>query len=216
SNPWSLIDQLNKEKEVTGIFISGHPLDLYRSEIKHFTTCGIENLNQHTQKQIIHLAGLVSMVNHRSAKNGNGFAIFEIQDYNGSMELRIFGEDYQKFKHLLEEGMALFIKGRFQKGWKNEELEFKISEIALLETIGLQKTNSITIRIPVQKLNTEIINQLEELANIQKGPHDLKIEIIDQTLRNQIKFKSKKFKVLADNQFISAIEKLKCDYQINN
>lgn len=216
SLPWSLIEQLNKEKEVTGIFISGHPLDLYRSEIKHFTTCSIENINQHTQKPAIHIAGLVSSVNHRSAKNGNGFAIFEIQDYNGSIELRVFGEEYQKFKHLLEEGMTLFIKGKFQKGWKNEELEFKIAEVSLLESVGMQKTNSITLRIPIQKVDVELIEYLDQLISKRKGPHDLKVEFFDQFARQQVKLKSKRFKVLADNEFVSAIEKLKFDYILNN
>ena len=46
AEPWALIEKLNREKQVTGIFISGHPLDDYRMEVDHFTSCGLDELEK--------------------------------------------------------------------------------------------------------------------------------------------------------------------------
>ncbi|MEZ4987137.1 MAG: hypothetical protein R2795_19205 [Saprospiraceae bacterium] len=107
---WSLIEKLDKEKEVTGIFISGHPLDDYRLEIENFVTCSLNHADQHQQKSTIQLAGSVSAVRHMISKNGNGWGIFSVSDFDGELEFRLFGEDYQKFKHLLEPGWPFLSK----------------------------------------------------------------------------------------------------------
>ncbi|RME12772.1 MAG: DNA polymerase III subunit alpha, partial [Bacteroidetes bacterium] len=62
--PWPLIQLLEKEKEVTGIYISGHPLDDYQVEVERFATCALEEID--TRKgQAVKLAGIVSKVQHR-------------------------------------------------------------------------------------------------------------------------------------------------------
>jgi DNA polymerase-3 subunit alpha len=140
---WSLLEKLNKEKDVTGIFISGHPLDDYRVEIEHFMTCTIDSINNHQNKPTLQVGGMVTKTIHRVSKNGNGWGIFEISDYTGAYEIKLFGEDYQKFRHLLTDGIAIFVKGRFQKGWKDDgEMDFKVLEVRLLEGIALSMTPS--------------------------------------------------------------------------
>ena len=151
--PWPLIELLNREKEVTGIYISGHPLDDYRLELEHFITCTLDKTAQYQHKPLLQLAGMVTHATHKISKNGNGWGVFSITDYQGALEFRLFGDDYQKFKHLLAEGMVLFIKGRFQRSWRSEEeLELKITEIRLLEGIGQDLTEGITLKVPVDFL----------------------------------------------------------------
>ena len=123
---WTLISKLEREKEVTGIFISGHPLDDYRMEVENFVTCSLNEIEENKTRSQIQLAGSVTTARHMISKNGNGWGIFVVSDFDGELEFRLFGGDYQKFKHLLEPGKAVFITGNFQKSWRDDGLEFRI------------------------------------------------------------------------------------------
>lgn len=212
---WPLIEKLNREKEVTGIYVSGHPLDDYRIEIENFTSCSLEKLDQNQHRASVTVGCMVANARHMISKNGNGWGIFEISDFNGQMEFRLFGEDYQKFKHLLEPGMALYIKGKFQKRWNSEELEFKPVEIKLLEGIAENMTESITLKFPIERINDKMISEIDQLCQTHKGRHRLKMVLLDQTHRVKLSLIAKERKVNAGNELILALDKLGVDYKVN-
>ncbi len=214
-HPWPLIEKLNREKEVTGIFVSGHPLDDYRVEIENFMTCTLDRVDRFYHHNAIKLGGLVTRATHRISKNGNGWGIFEISDYNSNLEFKLFGEDYQKFKHLLEEGKAIFIRAKFQKSWRGEEMELKPLEVKLLEGIAESLTESVTLKVPVGTLTDELIDQLDELCQLHKGGHRLKLELYDLSSRLKVPMLAKKRTVNAGNEFLKAVENLGLGYQLN-
>jgi DNA polymerase-3 subunit alpha len=214
--PWPLIVQLNKEKEVAGIYISGHPLDDYRMEIDHFTTCPIARIPDFQNRPSLQLAGMVTKVSHKTSKTGNGWGVFEISDYDGMLEFRLFGEDYQKFKHLLEEGMIIFLKGKFQRGWRNEaEMELKVLDIRLLEGIGRELAEAITLKLPVERLSSALIDELDALCKQYRGPHKLRIELIDHLAKTKVSMLSGGVKVNADTEFTKQLERMGVDYALS-
>jgi DNA polymerase-3 subunit alpha len=213
--PWPLLVKLNKEIEVTGLYISGHPLDDYKLEIEHFTTCSLDKVAEHQQRPLLQLAGMVSAARHRVSKNGNGWGIFEISDFNGVFEFKLFGNDYQRFKHLLEEGKALFLKGRFQQNWRDDNIEFKVQDISLLEGVAAELTQSITLRLAVNALDAELIERLDALVERHPGKHRLRVELVDYTQRLRLPMIAKDRRVDAANGLIPELERLGIDYMIN-
>ena len=120
---WSKLNQLKKEKDVIGIYISGHPLDDYMDSVKFFSNIklnDLKNLNPLVDKEV-RIAGIIGEVEHKISKNGKGWATFILEDYYESYELRIFGEDYLKFKHFLNENNFVCIKMFVKEGWKDRE-----------------------------------------------------------------------------------------------
>src|SRR5207253_1783509 len=94
--PWGQLEQLAREKEVVGFYISGHPLDEYKLEIQHLcrhTLPELADLKTLEGKEVI-VAGIVTDVQHRTSKTGKPFGIFTLEDYMGSFEFILFGEDY--------------------------------------------------------------------------------------------------------------------------
>ena len=211
---WSLIEKLDKEKQVTGIFISGHPLDDYRMEVENFVTCSLNAIDQHQQRSQILLAGSVTAVRHMVSKNGNGWGIFTISDFDGELEFRLFGEDYQKFKHLLEPGKAIFIKAGFQKSWRDESLELRIKDVSLLESVGDTMTKGIRLTLPLERLTTEVVENLDQLCEKHKGPHQLRMVILDRQNRIKLPLAARSRKVKADNDFVQELSRLGVDYKI--
>ncbi|MCB9294383.1 MAG: DNA polymerase III subunit alpha [Lewinellaceae bacterium] len=213
--PWPLIEKLNNEKEVTGIFISGHPLDDYRLEIENFTTCPLNEMDDNQNRPALNLAGMVTVARHLVSRNGNGWGIFELSDYNGSYEFKLFGEDYQKFKHLFEEGKALFIKGGWQRSWRGDGMEFKVKDVKLLEGVAENLADSITLKLPLETITPGLIDRIDELCKQHKGPHRLRMELLDKANRMRLAMAAKDRRVNATNGFIAELEKLGVEYQVS-
>jgi DNA polymerase-3 subunit alpha len=139
--PWPLIKLLDYEKEVTGMFLSGHPLDNFKFELKHFNLTSIAEFNEFKETvdlqpnpgRIFRIAGLVSEAQHRIAKSGNKYGVFHIEDFTSKMELNLFTDDYVKYHNYLEPGTAIFMTGNLRQRFNKTEYEFKVSGISLLE-----------------------------------------------------------------------------------
>ncbi|MFZ4544865.1 MAG: DNA polymerase III subunit alpha [Saprospiraceae bacterium] len=215
--PWNLVMKLEKEKEVTGIYISGHPLDDYRIEIQSFTNSSLENLpTWQGRTERAKIAGYVMSVDHRISQKGTGWGRFVIQDYNGSLEITLFSEDYQKFKHQFETGAALFITGFWEKKWNSENWNFKIVEVKHLADIAETLCKAISIKIPITSISNDLIGELDELCTKYKGKNEFKITLIDFTNRNSLPFVASKKKVnAASSDFIMELERLGLEWKVN-
>ncbi len=214
AEPWPLIQLLEKEKEVTGIYISGHPLDDYQLEVKRFTTCTLEEIESR-KGQAMKLAGIVSKVQHRITKKGTGWGLFTIQDFSGSLEFPLFSDDYQKFKSFLEPGNCVLISGTYEARWgREDEFQLRIHDVTMLENAGNKLASSITLKIPVEQINPEMLDTLTQLIQQHRGQHDLNVALLDYTNRNSLEFVSKSLKVNVNNDFVQALEELGLKYSI--
>lgn len=213
AEPWPLIELLEKEKEVTGIYITGHPLDDYALEVERFATCSLDEVE--TRKgQPLKLAAIVSKVQHRISKKGTGWGQFTIQDFSGSLEFPLFSDDYQKFKSFFEPGNCLLISGIYEPRYgKEEECQLRINDVTLLENASKKLVSTITVKIPVEKISQEMLDRLLQIFNEHKGQHHLNVTLLDFTNRNSLEFTSKSLKVNVSNEFVQALEKmgLKCN-----
>ena len=211
---WSLIEKLEREKEVTGIYISGHPLDDYRLEVENFTTCTLEELPE-KKGQSVKIAGIVTNASHRISQKGTGWGIFTISDYNSSLEIPMFSDDYMKFKGFFEKGNCVFITGNYEARWgREDEFQLRIKEITLLENAGKNLASNITLKIPVETLNTTLLDRLETLCKTHKGQHQLRITLMDYTNRTSLPFISKSKKVNVDNDFVQELEGMGVEYVV--
>ncbi|MBK8969130.1 MAG: DNA polymerase III subunit alpha [Lewinellaceae bacterium] len=204
--PWNLLTKLQREKDVIGLYLSGHPLDDYKFEVENLTTCGLERIEQF-KSQKIHVAGFVTKAEHRISQRGTGWGRFTISDYSGNLELALFSGDYAKFKHLFEEGNCLFITGQYRQRYNSEEFEFKPEKVELLETVGGSQISSVTLQVPLQLLTPELLDQLDQLCKAHRGKHALKMRLLDHTNKNALAFAAKR-KVNADSDFAMQLKKL--------
>ena len=161
------------------------------------------------------MAGLVSKVTHKVSKNGNGWGVFEVSDFSGMFEFRLFGTEYQQFKFLLDEGMTVFLKGKFQTGWRDQGMEFKLLEVTLLEDISSKLTKNVTLRLPLEVINTSLINDLEILIKNEKGVHTVKIDVIDRSTKSKVSFSMRDKKIHANTHLIRKLEKMGIDCILN-
>jgi DNA polymerase III subunit alpha len=174
--PWTLTELLDHEKEVTGMFMSGHPLDHFHFEIQHYGITRLADFNeikeavtlQANPNKSIRIAGLVTDAQHRVTKTGKQFGSFVLEDYTGKSEFLLWSEDYTKFSNYLEKGKNLFLTGAFRQRFNKSEFEFKVDKMMMLESIKQYLTRQVVIDMDARFVNGELIGFVEK--NVKKFP----------------------------------------------
>jgi DNA polymerase-3 subunit alpha len=192
--PWSLTELLEHEKDVTGMFMSGHPLDNFRFEIQHY---GITKLGEFNEiKEAItlqanpgkpfRLAGLVVEAQHRVTKTGRQFGSFFVEDYTGKSEFMLWGDDYVKYSQFLEKGKNLFITGAFRTRFNKSEFEFKVDRITMLENIKQTLTRHLVMELEARLVNEKLLTFLQENVKKHPGRSGLKFMITDPRMNARV------------------------------
>ncbi len=192
---WNTMEKLAKEKEVVGIYISGHPLDDYRFEMKYFCNSKLEslkNLEQFVGKNLS-FGGIVTNVQHRTAKNGKGWATFVLEGYDETNEFRIFNEEYLKFRHFLVQNQFVYIKVNIKDGWVNRETGKKSDpQINFLQVESIQDVlkifaKKLVIHLDIKDLREELVSKLTAVFNVNKGDNTVSFEIMElEKIKKQI------------------------------
>ncbi|MFN8243349.1 MAG: DNA polymerase III subunit alpha [Ferruginibacter sp.] len=191
--PWPLAVQLDYEKEVTGMYMSGHPLDNYKFEMKYYNITPLADYNEFKAAVTTHpnpfksfrLAGLVIDAQHRLTKTGKNFGILTIEDYSGKSEFMLWSEDYVRYNNYLEKGMIVMLEGAFKQRYNSDQFEFKLAKLHLLETVKTTMTRQLVIDMMPQAINSDFINFIDKNVKANPGKSSLKFNIIDN--RNNYK-----------------------------
>ncbi|NCI50079.1 DNA polymerase III subunit alpha [Sediminibacterium roseum] len=186
--PWTLTELLDHEKDVTGMFMSGHPLDHFKFELKYY---GITKINDFNEiKESLHLvanpgkslrvAGLIIDVQHRVTKTGKNFGSFVIEDFTGKTEFLLWSEDYIKFQNYLEKGQNVLLNGFFRPRYNRpNEYDFKINTISLLETVKQNLTRSIEINLHPASVTPDFVNFVDKNVRSFPGKSSIRFNIYE-------------------------------------
>lgn len=217
---WDTMTQLSKEKEVVGMFISGHPLDDFAFDIKSFCSDGGLKQLQEMEKingKDLKLAGTVIDFAHKVSKaSGKPFGTFKLEDYEESHEFILFGEEYLKYKHFFHPGEKLFISGRVQTrrfGNETNGMEFRINAIELLADIRDKRARFIDVTINIDTLSDQLIQQLMDTIPNGAGKSTLRINV--KTNDDNLKLPSSTFnKIQITTDVLNALEELPIEFAV--
>ncbi len=207
TTPWSSMELLSREKDVVGIYLSGHPLDDYKLEIQNFCNSNLSmlhNLNKIKGKNI-RFAGVVTNIEHRETKNGKPFGILHLEDYYSSFSFYLFDKEYINFKAYFTEGWLLYINGKVQKKFYNDDLEFKISSVDLLSEIIDKEVRDIILKIDINDISDILVDKIFNLLEKKKGKHSLIFNLVDHINQYECNSLSRKMKISIDKDFIQDI-----------
>lgn len=216
---WSNLHQLAQEKELIGIYLSAHPLDQYRLEIKNFFNTRLPELDNldELQGREVTTGGMVTAVRHSTTKRGNPYGILTLEDYSGPFEFAFFGSDYITFKNYFQEGLSLLVKGRVQaRKYGNGDLEFKIASISLLNDARENLLKKITLEMDLNTVSLPLVDQLNATLAEHTGETLLSFKIINKEHRQALTFHSRALRVNVDDELIKYLEMLpNISYKIN-
>jgi DNA polymerase-3 subunit alpha len=227
---WPLIEKLKYEKDVIGIYLTGHPLDNYKVELERFCNASISDLKimqkarsgeggedimnafaNLRKKGEVCIGGLVGNVQHKMTKTGKPFGTFVLEDYNESYEFALFGEDYVKFRNMMVDGYFLHLRGIIEEKFRQKDnWDMKITVISLLSEMRDKLTKSLTVCLELNALNSRLLEDLQGLITInnQKYPVKnctLKFMIKDREENMLVELPSKNFKVNPSDDLMADI-----------
>jgi DNA polymerase-3 subunit alpha len=214
---WPAIYKLNREKEVVGIFISGHPLDDYKVEISSFCTGTVAMLNDPAafQGRDLLIAAIITNAEHRITKRGDAFGSLIIEDYQEAFKLNLFNESYLKFKHFMEPGTFVAIKGRIEIPRFRQYPEFVVHHIELLQELRDKRAKMLKLRFSAKQLDQLVIEQLHDLFEANPGACQLHFTVFDPLDGVEVSLPSRSVKVQPSSQLFKELAKLDIQFKLN-
>ena len=184
---WSTMEKLAKEKEVVGIYISGHPLDDYRFEMKYFCNVKLAHLKslESLVGKTLTFGGIVTNVQYRTGKNGKDWAMFTLEGYDESHDFRIFNEEYLKFRHFLVNNQFIYFKIHVKDGWVNRETgkksdpQINFQDAKLLADVLPTFAKKIAIQLDIYDLHQNLIQQLNDIFRANEGDHQVSFDVLE-------------------------------------
>ena len=217
---WSDIERLNKERELVGIYLSAHPLDEYRIVLDNLcnTTCQeLADVQQLKGRSSVVLGGIVTAVRQKFTKRGEPCGFITIEDYDGSGELALFGQDWGRWNGMFTDGASVFVTAKLQPRYRDaEQLELKVQNVEYLQTVKDKAIDRITISLNSDLLNEDMVAELGTLLSEHPGKTKLFFQLRDTTGNNHVLLRSKSLFVDVKPSLIDYIERTEgIDYKIN-
>ena len=220
---WGTLERLKQEKEVVGIYLSAHPLDDFKREMKHFSSAPLTMLSDLDPlvNRELSFGGIVNGVDHRIAKNGKGWAIFQLEDFDDQYEFKIFGEEYLKYRHFLMPNGFIRLRVKIVEGWRNRETgkigapRMQFLDFEMLHDTLANNVKRLTLQLDLQQLNSEKIQQISDIVQSHKGDKTLMVDVFHNAEQIKLTLPSRKQKVAVSNELLAHLEDESLLYKIN-
>ena len=218
---WSDIERLNKERDLVGIYLSAHPLDEFRIILDNLCNARCEELADRgaalIDREDITLGGIVTSVQTRTGKDNKPWGLVTLEDYNGSGELALFGDDWFELNGKFFVGAAVYITGKMRSRFFNSnQKELKVVNVELLQSVKEKAIDHITITVVTDQIDNKVVEELDEIIAEHPGNTQLYFQLRDSLGKNHVLLHSKSKKVDVKHQLIDFIDANPAlDYKIN-
>lgn len=210
--PYGDIEKLNIEREMVGLYISGHPLDEFKFEIDYLTNTKFSELTdlESLQGKEVKLGGMITEVSHLITKKGKPYARFKVSGFADAHEFFLFSPAYIDFKPYLEKDWFIYITGNVQQRWSGSDLEFKINSMTPLSDIREKTTKGLELRMRLEDVSNVFIDDIESLGKKYPGSNVLRLNFIapfEDRIIN-LEMLSRKMSVDLSNELIKELEQM--------
>lgn len=227
-----ILEVLQREKDVVGMYLSDHPLKKYEFELENFTNCKMAELgdliadcDKNRQTAQVALAGLITSVETKISRNGKPFAKVNVEDFSGIYEFAFFGKDYENFMNYLQEHTAIYIEGEICEKYflKPEEITagkkapytFKVKKISLLGNVAEDRLTGFAIEMLANDITPDLRHKLVHLVKEYSGKIPLSMIVFDPVTNYIVEFISRKYHITVSADFILQLNELGLKYRVS-
>ncbi len=203
---WQEQERLTFEKEALGFYISGHPLNEYKTELRRLANYTTATLANAPNRANVHIGGMVIMKKIKTIKNGERMAYLTLEDLHGSIETILWPDIYSKHMELLEREEPIFIKGYADV---DDEKGVKIiaQEVMTVPQARVAFTNSVHVNISTAALERETLGDLKDIFQRYRGSCELILHFRAPG-KGELTMRSGDTQVAADETMISEVEQI--------
>ena len=217
---WSTIERLNKERELVGIYLSAHPLDEYEIILHNMCNTHCSELRDKvalSKKEDVVFGGIITEVKSKFTKTGKPCGFVTIEDFEGSGELALFGEDWGAWRGIMMEGSTIYCTAKCVARYGNSNyLDFKLSTVEYLQTVKENRLERFTIVVDSTEVNDAFVNDLKSVIENDEGKAQLFLQIHDPESNTNILMRAQERTVGVSRELIQFVnDHPKMSYQIN-
>ena len=226
-----ILEKLQLEKELVGMYLSSHPLDAYSFELENFTTCQIGDLpelvaecQEKKNKMKVNIAGFVTAKSEGYTKTNRPMSKMTVEDYGGSYEFAFFGKDHETFMQYEKLHSALFIEGVIEEKYyikpeerakgKTSDYAFKPRNMMLLGNVTDTFVKGFSIQLSTPMLSQEFREKLVKMIKKNKGNVPLTMFLYDPENKWNIEFLSRKFKVAVTADLLDELRAMNITWKL--
>jgi len=220
---WNPILQLRYEKEIAGFYISGHPMDNYKTIIENYCNTNLELLQKQEELEkfltkVAKFVGIVSTVQQGITKTGKDYGRITFEDENSSYEWMLFSEDFTKYRHLFVEGKQLYMTASASERYRKDpntprSLDLKPISMFYLDEAFDRLCKQVRITLNVKDINGKIAYLIREAIEKSKGKIPLEMRIVETNNVFNSDFSNHHYKINPENLIKNLT--LPIDYKID-
>ena len=216
TEPWSTMELLKKERDLVGIYLSAHPLDDYAVVLNHMCNLKCSQVGREMDKkelakfEELSFGGIVTAVSSRFTKTNKPFGIVTIEDFDGSGELALFGEEWTKWQSMLQEEYPVYITARCQQRFRNnlDAYDLVIKKIEFLTDVKDKSIDKFTIYIDSTMFKEAAMTDLETMLRSCQGHVPLYFNIHDTEHNTNIEMFSRNVTVDVNKKLLSFLDEM--------
>jgi DNA polymerase-3 subunit alpha len=203
---WTAQQMLEGEKEMLGIYVSGHPLDRFSDKICELATHSTDKLEQVQKAQLISLCGLLTSIQRKTTKENKHWAAMKFDDGRGSVDAMVFSTRYEEMLPYLKEDSAVLLKATVMRE-EDAPPKLNVQDITPLDDARVDLPSLISIRVWLkEQAGAEKAEALNELFQRKQGNAEVRLRL--EKPRDFSVTLDVSTKVRADREFRAAVEKI--------
>ncbi|AKC31889.1 DNA polymerase III subunit alpha [Candidatus Pantoea carbekii] len=162
--PWSKEVQLRGERDTLGLYLTGHPIDQHLKEIQYYVngTC-LKDISKTEHGKITVVAGLVISARVICTKRGNRMGILTLDDRSGYIEIILFTEVFEKYKHLVERDRILIVHGQISLNDFNQSLKISAQKIMDIDEARKKYVHALAIFLNDSQIDEQFLKHFRKI-----------------------------------------------------
>ena len=183
--PWSDKESLSNEKEVLGLYLTGHPLLEFADDLEDFSNHDFSEKINSTINKKVRIGGLIQNLKIHYDKKNNQMAFFTLECLGGRAEILVFSKTYSKYKDIIFEDNILFITGKPTDDYDFSDLKLVAEEIVPLEKVRDYYAKRVNVFLDFIKMDNKQIESLHEMSKLYPGKCNLMFHYKDDNNRKK-------------------------------
>jgi DNA polymerase-3 subunit alpha len=204
---WGDREKWAYEKETLGFYLSGHPLQKYKNELKCFSHQSTSDIGEETSGQDVSIGGVITAVRMLQTRKGDTMAVFQLEDMQGTVEVLLWPNSLEKYRRHLDSEYPVLVRGRCDVDARGE-IKILCSEILDLTSVWKEGVQKARIRIPVTTLEDSRVERFESVMRKYPGGCTVEFELFERKNYSIHLIPNQKIRVSPVPSFVEEVENL--------
>ncbi len=202
---WSSTEALNREKQLLGFYVSGHPLSKYEDDVRALASVSLDRLDSTKDGQRVTVCGIVTACREITDRQKRPMAFVTLEDFSGQAEMLVFADPYSKYRDLLQPDQMIAVVGRTSTR-EEEETKILCDEVLPLEGLREKFVKALWLALPSVDVEPDTLANVSAALTAHKG----RCEVCIALRRNgdEFRFRSRKIKVNPTPELVVRLREL--------